>query len=139
MALHNDIGHLGEQCAVELLEKKKYKILERNWRLGKLEIDIIAANQKEIVFVEVKTRTSTIGGQPEEAVDQQKRRFMTVAANAYIKFHHEQRNIRFDIIGIVMKKSGEIEQISHYENAFTPPERTRGNNSFIGRWRWKNR
>ena len=85
--------------AAELLEKKGYKILHRNWRMGHLEMDIIAANKKDIVFAEVKTRTSTFCGQPEEAVDILKRKRMVAAANAYIKYYKEERNLRFDIIG----------------------------------------
>ena len=136
MAEHNDTGQRGEQLAAELLTKKGYKILETNWRLGRLEIDIIAANRKEIVFAEVKTRTSLFGGTPEEAVDETKRKHMVTAANAYIKYHQDNRNIRFDVIGILMNKSGEIDEIRHYENAFAPQLRTVSSGSFSGQWRW---
>ena len=139
MAEHNTIGQKGEQLAADLMKKKGYKILETNWRLGHLEMDIIAANRKEIVFVEVKTRTSEVAGAPEEAVDAQKRRFMITAGNAYMKYHQEKRKLRFDIIGILMNKSGEIEQISHYENAFSPDQRTISEGSYSGEWRWKHK
>ena len=133
---HIAIGQKGEQLSAELLEKKGYKILHRNWRMGHLEMDIIAANKTEIVFVEVKTRTSTFRGQPEEAVDIVKRKRMVAAANAYIKYYKEERNPRFDIIGILINKSGEIEQITHLENAFLPPLKTIHENSFSGSWKW---
>ena len=136
MAEHNLIGHIGEERAAEILRKKGYKILERNWRLGHLEVDIIAASQKEIIFVEVKTRTSLLGGNPEEAVDAKKRRLLTTAGNAYISYNHETRQPRFDIIGILMNKSGEIEEIQHYENAFSPVEKYRTSGSFLGKWQW---
>lgn len=139
MAIHNDIGHIGEQCAVELLEKKGFKILERNWRLRHLEIDIIAANKNEIVFVEVKTRTSMLGGSPEEAVDIVKRKRMIAAANAYIKYKREERTLRFDIIGILINSSGEITNISHLEHAFIPTMRTIGQGSYSGRYKWSHR
>ena len=139
MAEHNTIGQKGEQLAADLMKKKGYKILETTWRLGHLEMDIIAANRKEIVFVEVKTRTSEVAGAPEEAVDAQKRRFMITAGNAYMKYHQEKRKLRFDIIGILMNKSGEIEQISHYENAFSPDQRTISEGSYSGEWRWKHK
>ena len=139
MALHNDIGHIGEQRAVELLEKKGYKILERNWRLGHLEVDIIAADKKHIIFVEVKARTSTFAGNPEEAVNLIKRKRLIAAANAYVKYRNEERETRFDIIGILMDKSGAIGQISHYENAFAPDLKTINPSSFSGQWRWKHR
>lgn len=139
MAEHNTIGQLGEQQAVKLLQDKGFKILETNWRLRNLEVDIIAANKEYIVFAEVKTRTSTFAGRPEEAVDLVKRKRLVVAANAYFKYHHETRLIRFDIIGILMDKSHEIVEITHLENAFAPPLRTVNVNSYSGRWRWKHR
>ena len=136
---HIAIGQKGEQLSAELLEKKGYKILHRNWRMGHLEMDIIAANKTEIVFVEVKTRTSTFRGQPEEAVDIVKRKRMVAAANAYIKYYKEERNPRFDIIGILINKAGEIEQITHLENAFLPPLKTIHENSYSGSWKWHHR
>ena len=136
---HIAIGQKGEQLSAELLEKKGYKILHRNWRMGHLEMDIIAANKTDIVFVEVKTRTSTFRGQPEEAVDIVKRKRMVAAANAYIKYHKEERNPRFDIIGILINKAGEIEQITHLENAFLPPLKTIHENSYSGSWKWHHR
>ena len=136
---HIAIGQKGEQLAAELLEKKGYKILHRNWRMGHLEMDIIAANKKDIVFAEVKTRTSTFCGQPEEAVDILKRKRMVAAANAYIKYYKEERNLRFDIIGILINKDGEIEQITHLENAFVPSLKTIHESSFTGSWRWHHR
>lgn len=136
---HIAIGQKGEQLAAELLEKKGYKILHRNWRMGHLEMDIIAANKTDIVFAEVKTRTSTLRGQPEEAVDILKRKRMVAAANAYIKYYKEERNLRFDIIGILINKAGEIEQITHLENAFVPPLKTIHDSSFSGSWRWHHR
>ena len=136
MAEHNVTGQKGEQLAADIMTQKGYKILETNWKLGRMEIDIIAANKKEIVFVEVKTRTSMLGGTPEEAVDEAKKRRMVASANAYLKYHQEKRELRFDIIGILMNKSGEIEQISHFENAFTPNLKTINPSSYSGRWLW---
>ena len=138
-AKHIELGQKGEQLSVELMEKKGFKILHRNWKMGHLEMDIIAANKNEIAFVEVKTRTSTFRGQPEEAVDVVKRKRMIAAANAYIKYYHEERKPRFDIIGILINKSGEIEQITHLENAFLPPLKTIHENSYSGSWKWHHR
>jgi putative endonuclease len=139
MAEHNRIGRLGEERAAVLLREKGYKIVATNWRLGHLEVDIIASNREEIVFVEVKTRTSLYGGNPEEAVDAQKRRHLTAAANAYIKYNNETRMPRFDIIGILMNKAGEIEDVHHFENAFSPPAKYRTAASFLGKWQWSKR
>ena len=88
---HIIIGQKGEQIACEIMEAKGFKIIQRNWKMGHLEMDIIAGNKTDIIFVEVKTRTSTFGGQPEEAVDLLKRKRMVAAANAYIKYYQEER------------------------------------------------
>lgn len=141
MAEHNIIGQKGEDIAAETMRKKRFRIVERNWRLGHLEIDIIAENRKEIVFVEVKTRTSAFGGKsPEEAVDILKKRRMVAAANAYVKFHQTRKELRFDVIGILMDPATmEVKELTHLENAFTPPQRTIGPSSFSGLWRWHHR
>lgn len=139
MALHNMIGRIGEDAAAEMLRKKGWTIRERNWRLGHLEMDIIAENDEWIVFVEVKTRTSMFGGHmPVEAVDEQKKRFMIASGNAYIKHHEITKSLRFDIVGIVVSNvSGAITKIQHYENAFHPYVRSRTRNSFTSKWRYK--
>ena len=67
MAEHNVLGIQGEQLACQFLEKKGYVILERNWRHAKHELDIIAQDGKELVILEVKTRSSAKHGEPEEA------------------------------------------------------------------------
>ena len=139
MALHNEIGKRGEELAVELLKSKGLQILETNWHMGHLEVDIIAANKKEIIFVEVKTRTSMIGGAPEEAVDYMKKQRIVAAANAYKKHMHDSRNIRFDVVGIVLNRANEAEQINHYEYAFQPPGHFVHRNSFNPTWHWHHR
>ena len=84
----NPIGIIGEEEAAKILEQKGFKVLERNWRMGHLEVDLIAENKKEIVFVEVKARTCILNGKmPEENVDETKMRRVTAAANAYLKYH----------------------------------------------------
>ncbi len=141
MAEHNNIGKLGEDEAVKMLCSKGYSIAERNWTLGHLEVDIIAENRKEIVFVEVKTRTSTFGDmRPEQYVNELKRRRMTAAANAYIKQREIEKLPRFDIVGILIDRdTHEIKELTHLENAFSPHCKTIGNNSFSGAWKWHHR
>ena len=81
-----------------MLEKKGFRIVERNWRMGHLEVDLIAESRKEIVFAEVKARTTTYGGKlPEEYVDENKKRRITAAANAYIKYRKIEKTPRFDM------------------------------------------
>ena len=141
MALHNDIGHLGEDATCEYLTKHGYKILERNWRLGNIEIDIIAENKKELVFVEVKTRTTTFADvNPEEYVDEHKKKFMTVAGNAYVKHKQTDKSLRFDICGILWDRpTNSIKEIRYYEDAFRPNLQAVHAGSYSGQWKWHRR
>ena len=104
-------------------------------------MDIIAISRKEIVFVEVKTRTSTFGGkQPEEYVDELKRRRMAAAANTYIKMHQIELVPRFDIIGLLIDPdTHKVVEQTHLEDAFLPPQRTIGKSSFSGQGKWHHR
>jgi len=135
------IGIIGEEEAAKMLREKKLSILERNWRIGKLEMDIIAENKKEIVFVEVKARTSTYGDiQPEEYVDEGKKRRIITAANAYVKYHRVEKKIRFDIIGILVNpRTMEVEEKHHFENAFEPQVHTVSSGSHGGKLLWHGR
>ncbi len=141
MAIHNNIGWNGEAMAAQIMEEKGYSVLDKNWHIGHLEVDVIASNNKEIVFVEVKTRTSCFGNvHPEEYVDEIKKRRIIAAANAYIKFNHIDKSPRFDIIGLqINPKTGEFIYINHIENAFVPRVRTIHTNSFSGQFRWKHK
>ena len=141
MAEHNIVGNIGEEVACEMMRKKGFRIVETNWRFGHLEMDIIAVSRKEIAFVEVKTRTSTFGGKrPEEYVDELKRRRMAASANAYIKMKQIGLVPRFDIIGLLINPAThEIEEQTHLEDAFLPPQRTIGKSSFSGQGRWHHR
>ncbi len=119
MAKHNDTGKIGEQLAVEYLQKKEYVILEKNWRYGRAEIDIIAKKERTVVLVEVKTRSSTAFGTPASFVSARKERFMAQAAAIYAHQINHDWEIRFDIIAILMKKNA-IAEITHFEDAFFP-------------------
>ncbi len=118
MAKHNALGDKGEQLAVEFLEKNSYLVLERNWRSGKSEIDIIAKQAHRLIFVEVKTRSSTYFGAPESAVTQRKQNQLVKGAIEYMHKVQHDSAIRFDIISIVIVK--EQVEINHIEDAFFP-------------------
>lgn len=128
MAVHNDTGKNGEDAASALLQSKGYKIAERNWRLGHLEVDIIAQDKKNIVFVEVKTRSTLFGNKmPEEYVDKAKQAHIARAANAYIAFKHISLNPRFDIVSVLIEpETMHVTDIQHIEDAFDVPMRTVG-------------
>ena len=102
MAAHNELGKWGEDLAVAYLQGKGYTIIERDWKSGRRDIDIIAKDETDtIVFVEVKTRRNRLFGEPEEAIDYRKMQSLQQAINHYIKFRRLNGNVRFDIISIV--------------------------------------
>ena len=141
MFVTNPIGIIGETEAAKMLEKKGFRILERNWRMGHLEVDLIADNKKEIVFVEVKARTCILNGKmPEENVDEIKMRRITAAANAYLKYHKIEKQPRFDVVGILVdRNTNEITYRNYVENAFQPKIRTISSGSYSGQWKWSHR
>jgi len=116
MAEHNELGKLGEKLAVEFLQKNGYEILETNWTFQKAEIDIIAQKESVLVIVEVKTRTSTDFGLPQDFVKPKKIQFLVKAANEYVILNDLEVEIRFDIVAID-KENGAF-KIEHLEDAF---------------------
>jgi len=117
MALHNQLGTKGEAMAKAYLEEKGYEIMEENWCYGKAEVDLIAYYDKRIIFIEVKTRTSTGFGQPEDFVSEAKQRNLQKAADEYIYLMNFKGEIRFDIIALIFNKREEF-SIRHIEDAF---------------------
>ena len=137
----NPIGIAGEAEATKMLEAKGFKVLEHNWRMGHLEVDLIAENKKEIVFAEVKARTTMYGDiRPEEYVDENKKRRMIAAGNTYVKQHKSDKLLRFDIIGLVVDpQTNEITYRCHMENAFRPQMKSMNSGFFNGQCRWGHR
>lgn len=98
MAAHNELGKEGEEAASAYLSSRGYRIRHRNWHVGKLELDIIAEKDGELIVVEVKTRRNTRFGLPEEAVTERKIRRIVLATDAYVKRFAIDLPVRFDII-----------------------------------------
>lgn len=119
MATHNKLGINGEDIAAAYLVRCGYSVLDRNWHSGHKELDLIARKDDELVIVEVKTRSSTDYGTPEEAVDSRKIRRIVSAADAYVRLKALDLHVRFDIITIVINE-GEP-SVVHIEDAFFPP------------------
>ncbi len=118
MASHNDLGNQGEKIAAHFIIKKGYRILETNWRYNKDEIDIIAMDGKELVIVEVKTRSTETFGFPEDAVDKNKEKFLIRATEKYIEENNLDVDVRFDIVSIIHNRNNIT--IRHFEDAFYP-------------------
>ena len=95
-------GAIGEQAAVDYLRQQGFMIVERNYRIGRSEVDIIASRYDELHFVEVKTRKYGSLTAPEEALTEQKYRAMHRAASAYMAQHHCMLEPRFSLVAIEM-------------------------------------
>ena len=119
MSEQYELGKKGEEEAANFLTKKGFYIMHRNWRCGKLELDIVARDGDEIVFVEVKTRRNTYFGYPDEAIDDRKIRRIVSAAGAYVRYYSINLPIRYDVVSVIgMEPPFEIE---HVPDAFFPP------------------
>jgi putative endonuclease len=119
MAEHNRTGAEGEQLACRYLEAHGFEVLERNWKHGNLELDLVAREGRFLVFVEVKTRSSNLHGEPEEAVKKGKRAKLIKAANAYIQASGCDLAARFDIVSVILHPAGKP-YIHHIPDAFYP-------------------
>jgi len=116
MAEHNDLGKLGEELAVDHLQKNAYTILQTNFVFQKAEIDIIARKENILAIVEVKTRSSIDFGLPQDFVKPKKIQLLVKAVNEYVIQNDIDADIRFDIISVF--KNGKDFEIEHIEDAF---------------------
>ena len=119
------LGDRGERSAAKYLRKNKYKILHKNYIIGRLEVDIIAENADYLVFAEVKTRTFHEGreerfGSPKMAVDHKKQANLFAAAAAYIARFPTDKQIRFDVIEVYTSSDDgqRILSVEHIPDAF---------------------
>jgi len=124
MARHNELGREGEQAACELLISKGYTIRETNWRMGKLEIDIVAQEPQmgRLHIIEVKTRSRTEHYDPMQAITRSKIRNLVNAANGYICHYQLKMSVQYDVM-IIEGKAPDF-TIHFIPNAFQPPLRT---------------
>lgn len=119
MYLNRETGKIGENLACQYLEKNKYRIIERNFRCRRGEIDIVAQDKTsyELVFIEVKTRSSFKYGRPCEAVEKTKQKHIKDVANYYnYKNKIKDTSIRFDVIEVFLNNSNY--RIEHIKQAF---------------------
>jgi len=115
-----ELGQKGEEAAALYLRRKGYKIIEQNYRYSRLgEIDLIAQEGKDLVFVEVKTRSSLSFAEPEEAVNYQKQKRIIKLAQGYLLNQKlDQVSCRFDVVSIIIDQGGKIKSIKLIRDAF---------------------
>ncbi len=115
------LGKKGEWVAQRVLIRKGMRIVARSMRNAYGEIDLVAVDKRTVVFVEVKTRSSDLAGEPAEAIDSNKQRHMTTAALAFLKSKHLlEQAARFDVVSLIWSNDHEFPEIEHIENAFEP-------------------
>ena len=112
-------GLHGEEFAVQFLEKNNYKVLARNEIVGKVEIDIVAQKNDEIIFVEVRTREKNKFVSPEETITSKKMSAMLKAAKLWINKYNYSGYFRLDLIAVTLL-NGELVDIEHYESITEP-------------------
>lgn len=108
-------GNKGEELAANFLTNKGYEIVARNYRYKHAEIDLIVKKEMLLVFVEVKTRSSSVFGEPESFVTSKKAAKVLEGAEQFMMENDWHGNIRFDIISV---KTGRTFTIDHFEDAF---------------------
>ena len=118
MADHNDFGKKAEDLAAEYLVKNGYKILVRNFRFKKTEIDIISEKDNFIIITEVKARSTDFFILPQEAVTKGKMKSIVTAANHFLEEFNKNQEVRFDIISVLPDENKILQITEHIENAF---------------------
>jgi putative endonuclease len=111
------IGAFGEDIAADFLIRRGYKIIDRHFQTRMGEIDIIAKNNSQIIFVEVKTRTGRNFGLPEEAINREKKIKLIETARWYLAISGiEIENYRIDSIAVEVDKTNKKVRIRHFKN-----------------------
>ena len=118
MALSQARGRKGEEIAARYLQSRGYNIITMNARYKGGEIDIVAKEKNELVFVEVKSRSTRAFGWPEEGVTRQKRRRMKLSAGLFRSSHteYQQCAYRFDIMALELDEGAQKARVVHYKN-----------------------
>jgi putative endonuclease len=103
MRRHIDLGKKGEELAAGWLAAKGFIILQRNWRHGRYEVDIIAGRSGVLHIIEVKSRRSTSYGQPEESVSRRKFQHIMQGAAGWLVQYPDHRRLQYDVLAITLR------------------------------------
>jgi putative endonuclease len=118
----DDLGRRGEAEAERFLRRLGYRIVGRRERVLRGDIDLVALDGRTVVFVEVRSRSSTAHGHPAETVGFQKQRRIAELANAYIRRHRlEDCAVRIDVVAVTFNTGSSPPVVEHYQNAFDSP------------------
>lgn len=118
----HDLGKRGEDLAARYLQRLGYRIIARRERVLRGDLDIIALDDRTVVFVEVRTRSDTLHGHPAETIDGRKQRRIATLANAYIRRHRlEDCRVRIDVVTVTLAGPDGQPEVEHFQNAFESP------------------
>jgi putative endonuclease len=122
MEPRDELGRRGEDQAARYLQGIGYRIIARRERVLRGDIDLIALDDRTVVFVEVRTRTDTNHGHPAETVGYQKQRRIAQLANAYIRRNRlEDCRVRIDVVTVTLDGPDGKPVVEHFQNAFESP------------------
>ncbi|MFB6306687.1 MAG: YraN family protein [Flavobacteriales bacterium] len=113
-----ETGQNGEKIAKDYLTEKGYNLIEENWVIGRLEIDLILEKGDELIFVEVKARKSKFLGSPDIWVNKAKQNNLLKAAQIFINKKQIEKEARFDVISVIFNDDNH--NIEHIPGAFGP-------------------
>ncbi len=119
--LRHHLGRVGEQLALEHLERLGYRLVTRNYRTRHGELDLIVCDDDTIVFVEVKARRAEGMAGAMESVPPAKRRQVRAMAAAWLAETAERpraAELRFDVVGVSVDAQGRLVRLEHLEDAF---------------------
>ena len=114
----SETGRRGEEAARAWLEAQGFRLLDRNWRSGHKELDLVVESESRVHFVEVKTMTPPLLIQPYEKVDAAKQHRLIAAARRYIAARQVWKEVQFDVISVVI--DGDRTEIEYIPEAFYP-------------------
>ncbi len=118
MTNRQELGKLGEKAAQRFLKKRGYRIRETGFRCHRGEIDIVAQKKEHLVFVEVRTRSNSDFGAPEESLTRAKKRRLIASALTYTNTHHDLPSLwRIDVVAVEVNDKGKPMRIELIENA----------------------
>ena len=113
-----ETGRKGEEIAAEWLERRGFRVLERNWRCGHKEVDLVVESERAVHIVEVKTLTPPLQALPAEKVDARKRARLVAAARRLIAERHIEREVQFDVVAVIL--GGDEPKVDYIPEAFYP-------------------
>jgi len=115
------LGRFGEACALAYLVRNGWTVLEKNYRFGRREVDLVVRRGGLVAFVEVKTRAGSGYGAPEDAVTRLKRREIEAVAREYLwRRRLHDVDVRFDVVAILAGPRRKVIRIEHLEDAWRP-------------------